>query len=93
MTCKIERLAGIDNTVVLRICGRVELEHVDTLKDMIGRESGRIVLDLKEVTLVARDAVYVLATCELSGIELEDCPAFLREWITREQSHLAAERP
>jgi len=44
----------------------------------------RVVLDLKEVKLVDRDAVRFLARCEAKGIWLEDCPAYIREWIVRE---------
>ena len=43
----------------------------------------RIVLDLKDVTLVGRDAIDFLERCEADGIRLENCPAYVREWITR----------
>jgi anti-anti-sigma regulatory factor len=81
----IERLAGVEHAVVLRVCGRIQLEHVRTLQEMIGQEGGRAVLDLTEVTLVGRDAVKFLAACELKGIKLRNCPAFLREWIASER--------
>jgi anti-anti-sigma regulatory factor len=93
MTCKIERLASAESTVVLRLCGRIQLEHVSTIKESVGQEGGGVVLDLKEVTLVDRDAVNFLAICELKGMELRNCPAFLRQWVAKEQSRLAAETP
>jgi hypothetical protein len=43
-----------------------------------------IVLDLKEVKLVDRDVVGFLASCEAKGIELANCPAYIREWIKKE---------
>ena len=42
-------------------------------------------IDLAEVELVSRDAVKLLAQAEADGIELRDCPAYVREWITKER--------
>jgi len=81
MTCKIERLAGNNDRVALRICGRIQLEHVSTIAELIGKDCRGAVLDLMEVMLVDRDVVTFLATCERQGVELKNCPAFLKEWI------------
>jgi len=35
------------------------------------------------VTLVNEDAVNFLADCEAGNIKLENCPAYIREWIER----------
>lgn len=86
MTCRIERLASGNDMVVLLVSGRLQLEHVDTIRELLGEECRGAMLDLVEVTLVDREVVTFLAACELKGIELRNCPAFLREWITREQS-------
>ncbi|HEV8487370.1 MAG TPA: hypothetical protein VGV87_27730 [Blastocatellia bacterium] len=43
-------------------------------------------LCLEEVTLVDRDIVQLLARCEAKGIELLNCPPYVREWISRESS-------
>ena len=49
-------------------------------------ETGQIlVLDLKDLTLVDRDTVRFLESCEEDGIKLKNCPAYIREWITRER--------
>jgi hypothetical protein len=45
-----------------------------------------LVLDLKEVKLVDRDAVRFLAEIEAQGARLRNCSAFVREWISRERS-------
>ena len=45
-----------------------------------------LVLDLKEVKLVDRDAVRFLAEIEAEGAKLRNCSAFVREWISRERS-------
>ncbi len=93
MTCKIERFASGENVVVLRVCGRIQMEHVSTVKDLILRETSAVVLDLTEVTLVDRDVVNFLAVCERRGIELRNCPAFLREWVVKEQQRIDDEPP
>ena len=43
-----------------------------------------IALELGEVRLVDRERVGFLARCEATGIRLESCPAYVREWIARE---------
>ena len=45
--------------------------------------SRSIVLDLKQIQLVDQDTVRFLARCEAEGIKLENCPAYIREWIAR----------
>jgi anti-anti-sigma regulatory factor len=85
MTCRIERLASGDSNVVLRMCGRIQVEHVDTIEELIGKECQGVILDLTEVMLVDRDVVTFLAACERKGVHLRNCPAFLLEWIAKEQ--------
>ena len=41
----------------------------------------RMVLDLKNLTLVGQDAIAFLDRCEANGITLKNCPAYIREWI------------
>jgi hypothetical protein len=49
-------------------------------------EKGRlIVLDLKDLTLVSRDAIGFLERCEADGVTLRNCAAYVREWITRQR--------
>ena len=42
-------------------------------------------LDLRELTLVDYDAVSFLVRCEADNIQLKNCAAYIREWITRER--------
>lgn len=90
MTCKIERFVSGENLVVIRVCGRIQVEHVSTVKELIRQEQGVVVLDLTEVTLVDREAVNLIAMCTLKNVELRNCPAFLREWVTKERQRIAA---
>ena len=83
MTCRIDRML-IEQGVVLRISGRIAGEDLDVLRNAL--EDGRVVaLDLTEVELADRDAVALLARIEGNGIELRNCPAYIREWVTRER--------
>jgi hypothetical protein len=75
---------------VFRVCGRVDIECLNTLKELIESESDKIVLDLSEVTLANREAATFLAECKLKGIKLNNCPAFLRSWISIEQARMRA---
>ncbi|HWY70098.1 MAG TPA: hypothetical protein VNX88_15620 [Terriglobales bacterium] len=44
-----------------------------------------IVLDLKDVSLVDRDVLRFLVSCEADGVRLENCAPYIREWIEREK--------
>jgi hypothetical protein len=82
---KIQRVSN--SHVVFTLSGRMDAENVAELKEVIQSEARgrRIVLDLKDLTLVDRDAVTFLERCETDIIELENCPAYIREWIARER--------
>lgn len=73
--------------VVFAVSGRLDSENMAELKTLISAETKgqHIVLDLNELTLVDEDAVRFLEGCEANGIELKHCPAYVREWITRER--------
>jgi anti-anti-sigma regulatory factor len=82
---KIQRAANIE--VVLTLVGRMNGENVAELKALFLSESKgrRIVLDLKDLTLVDNEAVKYLEGCEADGTQLRNCPAYIREWITRQR--------
>ena len=72
--------------VVIKLSGRMNAENVGELKTVFSEEANgrrRIVLDLKDLTLVDQDAVSFLKRCEADNITLKNCPAYIREWITR----------
>jgi hypothetical protein len=58
-------------------------ENLPELKSVIAAEQNisRIVLDLKNVTLVDREVVHFLGQCETDRIGLKNCPAYIRDWI------------
>lgn len=86
MCCRIERLVSEEDRVVLRVSGRIQAEHVDMLRDLLGREGGRVAIDLKEVILVTLEAVKLLALSEANGTELRNCTSYIREWVDQERT-------
>jgi hypothetical protein len=80
---KIQRFAGGDS-VIFALSGRIETENLAQLEALITTDLKRAVLDLKEVNLVSPEVVRFLAQCEDNGIKIQNCPAYIREWIARE---------
>jgi predicted metal-binding protein len=60
-------------------------EGVAELKVLFDADYGNIILDLRDVRLADRDAVRFLKGCEAEGMKLENCPAYVREWMDREK--------
>jgi anti-anti-sigma regulatory factor len=71
--------------VVFALSGRMDEDDIPGLETLIRSEAnGRsIVLDLKDLTLVGRDAISFLERWEAKGIVLKNCAGYVREWITR----------
>jgi hypothetical protein len=44
-----------------------------------------IILDLRDLRLADRDAVTFLRRCDANGTNLENCPAYAREWIAEKK--------
>lgn len=82
---KIQRSAD-GKLVVFTLSGRINTDGVAELQKLLESEANEhnLVLDLKEVKLVDRDAISFLVSCELKGIKLANCPAYIGEWIKRE---------
>ena len=81
---KITRTAN--GEVVFKLSGRMGAENVGELETLFSAEASgrRIVLDLEDLTLVDQDVVSFLRRCEAGSIQLKNCPAYIREWITGE---------
>jgi len=83
MMYRIERLST-EQGLVLCISGRLAEEDLELVR--MALDGRRVVaIDLAEVELVSRDAVKVLVRAEAEGIDLRSCPAYIREWITKER--------
>jgi anti-anti-sigma regulatory factor len=90
---KIRRAAN--GKVVFTVSGRIEAEDVNDLKQLLDLETAgqkHLVLDLSDVTLVNEGAVQFLADCEADSIKLENCPAYIREWIEQVKGRIRRRR-
>ena len=78
---KIQRKANGD--VVFTVVGRLEPDNVGELLQLLAMEpAGRcIVLDLKDLVLVDREAIRFLCRSECEGIVLRNCPPYIRVWM------------
>ena len=86
MTCRIEHRVFAKDLVTLDISGEITEEDLDTLRASLAQESGVVAIDLKDVLIVDREAIKLLAMRESNGVELRNCPAYIREWVTREKA-------
>jgi hypothetical protein len=71
--------------VLFVLSGRIRGEDIAELHKAFEAETERRVVDLREIALVDREAVRFLARCEADGIELVNCPAYVRDWIGAER--------
>jgi hypothetical protein len=85
MTLRIERSVR-QGIMVFALSGRMKAEEVAELKALLVMDHRSIVLDLRDVRLADRDAVKFLRDCEAAGMKLENCPAYVREWMEREKT-------
>ena len=70
----------------LRLSGRIQSDRIACIRSAINDGCSRTILDLGEVTLVDIAVVRFLIRCEDEGIELVQCPPYVREWMLRERA-------
>ena len=74
-----------EDAIVFVLSGVLNTEHASRLQELIAIEGNeRVVLDLKDVTRVDRAAVRFLARVEAAGMEITNCPEYVRSWIAGE---------
>ena len=68
---------------IFSVSGRIGEMQVPELQHVLDAEAkgADTALDLQEVRLAGRQAVRFLAACEARGIELKNCPSYIRQWI------------
>jgi hypothetical protein len=73
---------------MLGLLGTIELQRLSQPE----AKDHNLLLNLKDVRLMDRDAVRFLAGCEADGIRLQNHPPYIREWIAREGDGNSAKR-
>jgi len=78
----------VNGEVVFKLSGRIEAENIAELKALLSAETNgrRVLLDLSDLTLVDQDVVSFLRNSEADGIELKNCPGYVRKWMKQEKS-------
>jgi hypothetical protein len=78
---KIQRTTN--GYVVFAVSGRLEAESLRELSALLAQESPvrAVTLELTDLVLVDRDAVGFLRACAEKGIELRNCPQYIRTWM------------
>jgi len=78
---------SVNGEVVFTLSGQMDEEPIAELETLISSEANgsRIILDLKDLTLVNENAITFLDRCEANSITLKNCPAYVREWINAQR--------
>jgi hypothetical protein len=84
MTCRIDQLST-EHGLVLTISGQIATEDLEVVRTALD-ERRVVAIELSELELVNREAVRLLAQAEAEGIAIKSCPAYIREWITKERT-------
>jgi hypothetical protein len=86
MAFRIETAAR-GRLTVFALSGRIEKQAVKELSKLFEGQTGwgDIVLDLKDVVVIDREAMRFFAGCEADGAQLENCTPYIREWMEREK--------
>ena len=85
---KIQRTANGD--IVFALSGRLGADSLSELSALLALESSTsaVTLELKDLVLVNRDAVGFLRACAEKGIELRNCPEYIRIWMESDRDLL-----
>jgi hypothetical protein len=83
-TLKIEKDSQGGKTTI-RLIGHFQSEHVGELKKQLQDNGPRLVLDLKEITLVDVEVVRFLGACKADGVKIVHCSPYIRKWMAQER--------
>jgi anti-anti-sigma regulatory factor len=86
MAFRIE-IAARERFSVFIVSGRIDAPAIAELRRLFELQTDyrEIVVDLKDVSLVDREAMRFFARCEADGVKLENCTPYIREWMDREE--------
>jgi ABC-type transporter Mla MlaB component len=86
VTFRLRRVAG-GQRVTFAFSGALTTEELAEVTATTEREqSSRIAFDLADLTMVSREGVAYLRRAEAAGIELVNCPRYIRRWIGAEEA-------
>lgn len=79
---KVNRIED-NEFIVLRLSGRFEGGQLQQLRETFEQHADghNLALDLEGVRLVDGEVVAFLGDCEAQGVNLRNCPDYIRDWI------------
>jgi anti-anti-sigma regulatory factor len=82
---KIQRTAN--GYVIFAVSGRLDADSLRELSALLAIESSAraVTLELRDLVLVDRDSVGFLRSCADKGIELRNCPQYIRTWMASDR--------
>jgi hypothetical protein len=86
MAFRIE-IAARGRFTVFILSGHIETQAIAELRRLreFQTDYRDIVVDLKDVSLVDREAMRFFMSWEADGVTLENCTPYIREWMEREK--------
>jgi len=72
---------------VFILSGRVETPAIGELSRLFELQAERrnIILDLRDVGVVDREVICFFVDWESDGVQFENCPSYICEWMEREK--------
>ena len=70
--------------VTLLLSGRIQAGDLPELRRVMETYAQPMVINLRDVRLIDREAVRFLANFEAHNGQITSCPSYIREWIRRE---------
>jgi hypothetical protein len=83
MTLRIERRRSGD-TLIVRLIGEFDVEHLDEVKAQINDVRCRVVVDIGELTLISVEGIRFLNACHENGMPIINATGYITEWMTLE---------
>jgi anti-anti-sigma regulatory factor len=75
-----------NGVTVLTVSGQIGVNDLEQLQEIVaGEPEHGLALDLRELKLIDSEGIQFLIRCEARGIRVENCPSYIREWMSREK--------
>jgi hypothetical protein len=69
----------------LRLIGRLRMPDIEELTRLLQAQAAQTVIDLRDVTLVDLEVVRFFVACEARGVQIENRPAYIHQWMIQER--------
>jgi len=73
------------NGTRIHLSGELRCAHLGDLRAEIEQAVEPVTLDLDEVEVVDIDGIRLLNGCRAQGIQVVNCPPYIREWMLQEK--------